>query len=101
MTNSIARCFDFHVDAKHFNFQWSEAMYITVKYSVLKRGDDVVVSVYEISGAPWLITSIAMRGNWMIVDKEIIAAAQDHATKEFGRNSNVHPTIMSAIAPHI
>jgi hypothetical protein len=98
-TKAAMSQFDFHVDAKYFNFQWSEAMYINVKYSALKRGNDVVVSVYEISGAPWLISSIAMRGNWMFVDKEIIAAAQDHAEKAFG--GQVHPTIMSAIAPHI
>lgn len=101
MTKATMSQFDFHVDAKHFNFQWSEAMYITVKYSALKRGDDVVVSVYEIGGAPWLLSSIAMRGNWMIVDREITAAAQDHAEKEFASNGHVDKTIMSAIAPHI
>lgn len=101
MIKAITAQFDFHVDARHFNFQWSEAMYITVKYSALKRDGEVVASVYEISAAPWLIGSITMRGNWMVVDKEITAAAQDHATKEFARNGQVDETIMSALAPHI
>jgi hypothetical protein len=93
--------FDFHVDAKHFGFQWSEAMYIKVEYSALKRDGDVVASVYNISAAPWLIGSITIRGNWMIVDKEITSAAQDHAAKTFDRNDHVNETILSAIAPHI
>lgn len=103
MTNikATAGRFAFHVDPKHYGFQWTEPMYITVDYTAIKQGDDVVASVYSIAAMPWLITSIAMRGNWMIVDKEITAAAQDHAEKDFGRNGHVDKTIMSAITPHI
>jgi hypothetical protein len=103
MTNlqAITGSFDFHVDPSHYGFQWSEAMYINVEYSALKRDGEVVASVYKISAAPWLIGSINIRGNWMAVDKEITAAAQDHAAKEFGRNGHVDETILSALAPHI
>lgn len=101
MTKAIMSELKFEVASKHFNIQWKEIMYITVRYSAIESEGDVVASVYEISAAPWLLTSIAMRGNWMIVDKEITAAAQDHAVKEFARNGHVDETIMSAIAPHI
>lgn len=93
--------FDFHIDPKHYGFQWSAAMYITVEYTALKEGNEIVASAHKYSAEPWLISSIAMRGNWMIVDKEITAAAQDHATKEFARNGHVNETIMSVIAPFI
>jgi len=89
------------VDAMHYGFQWTEAQYITVEYSAIKEGDNVVASVNNISATPWLIGSITMRGNWMFVDKEITEAAQDHATKEFAKQGQVHPIIMGAVAPHI
>lgn len=98
---SISPTFDFHVDPMFFGFQWTEAQYITVEYSALKQDGEVVASVHKISATPWLIGSITIRGNWMAVDKEITAAAQDHAKKEFGRNGHVDQTVMSAIAPHI
>jgi hypothetical protein len=98
---SIYGKFAFHVDPVHYGFQWTEAMYITVDYTAIKQGNDVVASVYSIAAVPWLMTSIVMRNNWMTVDKEITAAAQDHAEKEFGRNGQVNPTILQALAPHI
>lgn len=108
---SIIDQFDFHVDASHYGYQWTEDMYITVDYSAIKEGEQVVASVNKISATPWLMGSIAMRGNWMAVDKEIIAAAQDHAEKEFNKQSaadiastmlaGVHPTMASVIAPFI
>lgn len=93
--------FDFHVDAEYYGFQWAEDMYITVDYTAIKDNGQVVASVNKISATPWLIGSIAIRGNWIFVDKEIVAAAQDHAEKEFNRNIQVHPTIASALAPFI
>ena len=93
--------FDFHVDPKYYGFQWTEAIYITVDYSAIKQDDGIVASVNKISAAPWLIGSINMRGNWMFVDKEMTAAAQDHAEKEFSRSIQIHPTIASALAPFI
>lgn len=93
--------FDFHVDPKHYGFQWSEAQYITVEYSALIKEDGVVASAYTYKASPWLIGSIMIRNNWMAVDKEITAAAQDAAEKEFARNGQVNETIMSAIATHI
>jgi surface antigen len=93
--------FDFYVDPKHYVFQWTEAMYITVAYSAIKEGDRVVSSIDNITAEPWLIGSIATHGNWMLVSKEMIEAAQDHATKEFNRNGQANEAIMSAIAPYI
>lgn len=101
MTSAIKSTFDFHVDPMHFGFQWNEAQYITVEYAALTKEDAVVASAYTYKASPWLLASIAMRGNWMIVDKEITAAAQDHAAKEFARNSHVDQTILSALMPHI
>lgn len=101
--------FKFHVDAMHYGFQWTEAQYITVDYTALKQKDGVVSSVHSITAEPWLLGSITMRGNWMAVDKEISEAAQDAAVKEFEKQieepddflTGIHPTIASAIAPHI
>lgn len=93
--------FDFHVDPMFFGFQWTEAQYITVEYAALKKEDGVVASAYTYKASPWLIGSIVIRGNWMAVDKEITAAAQDHAAKEFARNGQVDETILSALMPHI
>lgn len=93
--------FDFHVDAKYYGYQWTEALYITVSYSAIKDGDRIVSSIDVITVEPWLIGSIITHGYWMIVSKELIEAAQDAATKEFARNSHVNETIMSALAPHI
>lgn len=93
--------FDFHVDPVHYAFQWTEAQYITVEYAALKQEDEVIASAYTYKASPWLLASIAMRGNWMIVDKEITEAAQDAAVKEFGRNPHVDETILSALVPHI
>lgn len=100
-TNTTTGKFAFHVEPKHYGFQWTEAQYITVDYTAIKQGNDVVASVYSIAAVPWLMTSIVMRDNWMIVDKEITAAAQSHAEKEFARNTQVNPTILSALQPHI
>lgn len=108
---TISGKFAFHVDPMYYGFQWTEAQYITVDYTALKREGSVVASVYSIASVPWLIGSITMRGNWMQVDKEITEAAQDAAVKEFKKIgeaegisqmlSGIHPTMASAIAPHI
>lgn len=100
-TKSTSGKFAFHVDPAHYGFQWTEAMYITAEYTALKRGDVIAASVYSIAAVPWLMTSIVIRGNWMIVDKEITAAAQAAAEKEFARNGQVNETILSALVPHI
>lgn len=100
-TKAITATFDFHVDPLYFNFQWSEAQYITVEYSALNREGEVVASAYTYKASPWLLASISMRGHWMTVDKEITAAAQDHAAKEFARNGHIDQTILSALMPHI
>lgn len=101
---SITDQFDFHVDARHFGFQWPEAMYITVQYSALKDDGPIVSSIDSITAEPWLIGSIVTHGNWMTVSKEMIEAAQDAAVKEFNKQgmlANINPIIASAIAPHI
>lgn len=93
--------FDFNVDPKYYGFQWTEAMYITVTYSAISDDSKVVSSIDNICAEPWLIGSIATHGNWMFVSKEMIEAAQDHATKHFNRNSHVNETILGSIAAHI
>lgn len=93
--------FDFHIDAKYYGYQWTEALYITVSYSALKDGDRIVSSVDIITAEPWLIGSIVTHGNWMIVSKEMIDAAQAAAEKEFARNGHIDETILSALVPHI
>lgn len=93
--------FDFHVDAKYYGYQWTEALYITVSYSALKDGDQIVSSIDVITVEPWLLGSIIVHGYWTTVNKEMAQAAQDHAEKEFSRNNHVVDTIMNAIAPHI
>ena len=106
---AISGKFAFHVDPMYYGFQWTEAQYITVDYTAIKREDSVVASVYSIAVAPWLLGSITMRGNWMAVDKEISEAAQNAAVKEFEKQieepddflTGIHPTIASALAPHI
>lgn len=100
----ITDSFDFHVDAQYYGYQWTEDMYITVEFTAIKKDDGVVSSVHNIKGTPWLLGSIIARNNWMEVDKEITAATQVHAVKEFkkqGMLAGIHPTIASAIAPHI
>jgi hypothetical protein len=101
MINAITQTFDFHVDPLFFGFQWPEAQYITVEYAALNKEDGVVASALTYKAAPWLIGAIVIRGHWMAVDKEITAAAQHHAAKEFGRNSHVDETILGALVPHI
>lgn len=101
--------FDFHVDAKYYGYQWTEALYITVSYSALKDGDKIISSIDTITVEPWLMGSIITHGYWMTVNKEMIEAAQDKAAKEFNKQGaadnamlkNIHPTIASALAPFI
>jgi hypothetical protein len=92
--------FDFFVDAMYYGYQWKEAMYILVSYSAIKEGDKIVSSIDYIGAEPWLIGSIATRGNWMAVSKEMIEATQDIAEKHF-RNPHVDEAVMTAIAPFI
>lgn len=87
MTNSITGDFDFHVDPKYFGFQWAEAMYIHAVYSAIKENERVISSIDIIAAEPWLIGSIVTHCYWMEVSKEMIAAAQDHAEKEFANSS--------------
>jgi hypothetical protein len=75
--------FDFHVDAKHFNFMLMGPMYIRVRYVAAKNDDKLTVSIGNISAAPYLINAIVLRNNWLAVDTEIAQAAQDHAEKAF------------------
>lgn len=96
----IKHTIDFHVDAKHFNYMWTDAMYITVQYMARKEEGRIKFTIDNITAPPFLIGSIVLHGNWWTVDVEINAAVTDHAEKEFA-NGQVHPTIMSAIAPHI
>jgi hypothetical protein len=100
---SLNESFDFHVDPKHYGFQWEEAMYIFVQYHAIKDEYDgrVVSSIESFTAEPWLVSSIVTHGNWMIVSKEMMAAAQDHAEKSFAKSGQVNETIMSAIAPFI
>lgn len=98
---ALTASFDFHVDPLYYGFQFVEAQYITVEYAALKEGDGVVASATTYKASPWLIGAIMFRNNWIAVDREITAAAQDHAEKEFGRNKHVDETILSALVPHI
>ena len=94
--------FQFQVDAKYLGFQWT-GEYITVEYSALVNNSKVErVVIMNTSAAPHVFGSIAIHGSWMPMFREMEAAAKDHAMKELsGMNSNVHPTIMRAIAPFI
>lgn len=93
--------FDFHVDAKLYNFMLMGPMYIQVNYVASNESGKVTASIDSISAAPYLINAIVLRNNWLTVDSEIIAAAQDHAEKEFARNAHVDETILMALVPHI
>ncbi len=95
---AITRTFDFHIDPLYYGFQFKEAQYITVEYVAMK-GANAEAITYKAS--PWLLGAIMFRGNWMAVDKEITAASQSHAAKEFARNSHVDETILSALVGHI
>lgn len=90
---------DFHVDPAHYGFQLEGPQYITVEYAALKQEDGVVASAYNYKASPWLIGSLMRQGNWVAVDKEITAAAQDHAEKEFNRNIHVDEIILGALVP--
>jgi hypothetical protein len=100
MIQSVTDSFDHHVDARHFGFQWTEAMYIFVQYSAIKEGNKIVSSIDSITAEPWLIGSIVAHCNWEIVNKEIIEAGQDAARKEFARNGQVNQTLQ-ALTPFI
>ena len=93
--------FDFHIDAKYYGYQWTEALYITVCYSAIKDNDKIISSIDTITVEPWLIGSIITHGYWLAVNKEMIEAAQDAAEKHFNRNPHVDETVMTAIAPFI
>lgn len=94
--------FEFQVDAKYFGFQWT-GEYITVGYTaIIKDGKVGNLCITKNSAPPYIFGSIAVHGNWMEMYREMEAAAKDHAIKELsGMDSNVHPTIMRAIAPFI
>jgi len=90
--------FDFHVDPKHFNFIYTEPMYIHVKYSALKQNSEIGI-VCKVNADMYLISAIVLQNNWVQVDKEIREAAQHNA--ELYMNNPVDRIIMDAIAPHI
>lgn len=100
-TKSTTGDFDFHVDPKHYGFQWKGPMCIFVQYSAIKDGDRVIASIDSVTAEPWLINSIVIHNNWMAVNTELIAAAQCAAEKEFNRNVHVDETILGALVPHI
>jgi hypothetical protein len=93
--------FDFHVDPKYYGYQWEGAKYLHIHYSAIKEGDKVISSIDMIAGEPWLLGSIYIHNNWLVVSKETIEAAQAAAEKHFNRNNHVNETVMSALAPHI
>jgi hypothetical protein len=94
----ITRTFDFHVDPMFYGFQFTDAQYITIEYVALSG---TAAEAYTYKASPWLLGAIMFRGNWIAVDKEITAAVQSHAAKEFSRNSHVDETILSALVGHI
>lgn len=95
----IKNTIEFHVDAKHFNYMWKDAMYITVQYTTWKEEGRIKFTIDNITAPPFLIGSIVLHGNWWAVDVEINAAVQANAEFEFAKQ--VHPTIASALAPFI
>lgn len=97
----IKNTFDFHVDAKYFNFMWGGPMYITVSYTAWKAEGVIKFTLDNMTAPPFLIGSIVLNGSWWDVDVQMNAAAHDHAEKSFSRNNHVDETVMSAIAPHI
>jgi hypothetical protein len=68
--------FDFHVDAKHFNFMWGGPMYITVSYTAWVDNGKIKITL------------------------DNMTAAQDHAVKFFS-NTCVSPTTLQALTPFI
>jgi hypothetical protein len=94
--------FDFYVDPKYFGFKRVGA-YITVEYAAIVDGNNIKqVTIMEISASPDVFGFIALHEKWFEVNRLMDTAAKDHAEKELsGMDSNIHPTIMKALAPHI
>lgn len=88
--------FQFHVDAKHFGFQWTEPMYIDVTYSATIDGSESKVVVTNVSAPIYQITSIVIHDNWLLVCTEMQAAAEDNFAK-VAPNGHVNPIILNSI----
>lgn len=95
----ITQKFQYHVDAALYGYRWEGAQYIEVEYCATKNGDQVITTVTNVSAPPYLFGMIVIQQNWLQLISGIEDAARANAVKYF--KSNVHPTIMSAIAPHI
>jgi hypothetical protein len=89
--------FKFHVDAKHFGFQWTEAMYIDVTYSAFIKGDKSEVAITNVSAPLFQMTSIVIHDNWLIVCEEMQKAAEANFAK-VAPNGHVNPTVLNSIA---
>lgn len=96
---SLTQTYDHHVDARYFNFIWTEAMYINVEYIAVKENGQVNATVQKISAPPYLISAIVMHGGWQVLMAEIDQSAKDHAEKEL--KGGVHPVFEQALKPFI
>lgn len=94
--NVFANTFLFQVDAKHFNYQWKEAMNIEVEYSGFVADGVAKVAISKVSAAPWLLSSIMIHSNWLNVYSEMESAAK-HNALEVSRNDHVDQAVLNSI----
>lgn len=89
--------FDYHVDAKYYNFMWNEAMYLTVTYAANIENNIVKeVSITSVLGSPVLIGSIVLHGHWFDCDVAMIEAARANAERHV-QGGHVHPIVLNSI----
>lgn len=96
----ITGSFRLHIDPSLYAFKWKDAEYITVEYTAAQLAGDKISVITHINAPMYLLGMIVVADKWIELDREVIEAARSHAMDQF-RNQQVHPTIMSALAPFI
>ena len=95
--NDIKLKFDMPIPASLLNFKFKDGCMAEVKYSL--DNDTKEVFVYAIECGPVVLQTIVNMPEFV---RQCEAAARHNAiTYLEQRPTNVHPTIMRAIAPHI
>lgn len=99
MTQARTGAFDFHVDPSHFNFIFSDAMYIHVSYNATVIDNELTIAC-KIEAPICLVTAIVLAGKWLKVNYELKRAAKLNA-EMYINNSHVDETILGALVPHM
>lgn len=99
---TVTNTFKLHVDPSLYNFRWTEAQYVDVKYKAGITDNGHVVAATDVSAPMYLLGMISCSGNWMEFNKEVEAAAIAHATPLLKKaDADVLIDIVKGFAPHI